>query len=1270
MSQKPEIIHSASYWKDYHRQRAKWCTQQEQRAARAMAPGDTLQVSSAVPSQPPIITFMPNRPAPVYSLLQNDGTLAMSYDSTCIHSSPPPSNLDMKRLGVPAKCVPLPYPSSLAESRRHAAAKAQKSGPSEDDKLLARLTGRMEPPGRPKGGRAEESVCKFPSKKRQRLNEIAAPENLPVPALVHRVSDDGRRVYTEELQVEPPLPVKHMHLEGPQPPKSFGVPLKNLEAFNFNSFGMNSERYELGLELDDAGPAPSVGAKDKGSKVKPSDPSLSQWRAKRDTYLSVLLRRDGTGEGGRSEPVLCPACRTRVAEFRCRDCFGDVMYCNGCIVSAHLENPLHQIEKWHHSYFVRTSLAQLGLRVQLGHRPHQRCSAPEPAHISFITLHTNGIHEVRVDFCGCERAEEAGGPEIQLLRAGWFPATHERPQTCATITVLEKFHQDTLQSKVTMYDFYGVLEKLTDNTGIKPPDRYHKWIRMCCEFRHLMLLKRGRCATAYTGSGVEGTQQGELAIECPACPCPDVNLPAGWENAWPGERFLYTLFLALDACFRLKRRLVSKTGPYRDYLRGVKKQSEMNTCSGLAALDYANTKFSRGYSTTGVGMAVCTRHEFVQLNGVGDLQKGEQFSNMDYIFACVMRRKHPKLLKLVTYDIMCIWKKFLASRLKNLPANVWLVLIFAILRFGIPKMHIHSHTLICQLLYSLNLILGSAQCDAEGIERVWAWIGAVAASTRDMGPGSCHDVLDCQWGYWNWQKLVGIVDLLKNRLDRAEPELKEQTEAFKEFSSQHADRVPVWRQQVLDYEAEVEAQAKKDNVEGGNKETLKAKNPYEIKIEGLSEAQVRLQFTKEEAADAARGMPSMHDVSASSFIAAALDLEEEQRRLRLQAELKKAGTTGMEIDLTSMRTKLNHGIACFCKIQGAYMPPAIQALGELALPAMTLAEDVPLLLPSSLTEAQRARCAEGLEHIEALMRDAQCRTSLSRLRCQLHVKSGLFVYKKNCKIRLHSEKYQVMWDALQRLNGDDEELIGWKVVRREDIRCVEDEEDLRKKEKDQVAREAQRRKNLELRAHGLLPAEEDESMEVNDKPGIRGPENQRQLSWIWVVAGTDGTDTGLENALHVKWSKAFARVGCWDEEARLLREEFRRVCFSFEHEERQWRARAATVPVGVLPLPDAEVAVAYALQHTDMYVDLRERGIKRWSEQKLARGKKRAPHVPGVVGAMEAEARAEEAEMAGSALGSLRDWGEADNEDEEDRGACGDVESDKEFILGGEGFDD
>ena len=68
--------------------------------------------------------------------------------------------------------------------------------------------------------------------------------------------------------------------------------------------------------------------------------------------------------------------------------------------------------------------------------------------------------------------------------------------------------------------------------------------------------------------GVEGTTQGELAVECPACLHPGRNLPDNWREA--GNmlcvnildhhlydtnyifRFLYNLYIAVDANFKLK----------------------------------------------------------------------------------------------------------------------------------------------------------------------------------------------------------------------------------------------------------------------------------------------------------------------------------------------------------------------------------------------------------------------------------------------------------------------------------------------------------------------------------------------------------------------------------------------------------------------------------------------------------------------------------------------------------------------------------------------
>jgi hypothetical protein len=48
-------------------------------------------------------------------------------------------------------------------------------------------------------------------------------------------------------------------------------------------------------------------------------------------------------------------------------------------------------------------------------------------------------------------------------------------------------------------------------------------------WRHLKMLLRA--ARAHDPAGAEATAEGELVVECPACPHPGRNLPVGWENA-------------------------------------------------------------------------------------------------------------------------------------------------------------------------------------------------------------------------------------------------------------------------------------------------------------------------------------------------------------------------------------------------------------------------------------------------------------------------------------------------------------------------------------------------------------------------------------------------------------------------------------------------------------------------------------------------------------------------------------------------------------------
>ncbi|KAJ7825743.1 hypothetical protein B0H14DRAFT_3468249 [Mycena olivaceomarginata] len=599
-------------------------------------------------------------------------------------------------------------------------------------------------------------------------------------------------------------------------------------------------------------------------------------------------------------------------------------------------------------------------------------------------------------------------------------------------SMLDHFLLQTYQAKTTMYNYYSMLEKTTNNAGIKPLNRYHAFLCMVHEYSHLLMLKRA--GRGHVISGVMGTQQGELAVRCPCCPIPGVNLPD--ETAPPEFQFLYIFFLAIDTCFRLTRRLVSsilkdpslgsgwaymvESVLYRQFLLMVTDQKEMSTYSGLAVLDHANTKFSRGYATTGIGMGVYAQHEFVQPNGVGDLQKGERYANMDWIAACIVIALDPQLRKVISY-------------------NIW-HLILGLVHFVIPKLHIKGHKIPCQDKYSLELVPGSAQTDGEGIEHPWAHIGGVGSSTKEMGPGSREDTWNGHWGSWNWQKVVGMGKRLRAKRNRAAKEYATQLDSFTLFSTEQGERT---------------------------------KNPYRMTMRGLTEAQVLLEFEQEESERAAADVPSIHSVSPSSFIAAGLNVEEEQCRICVQVELKKSGTTAQQIDIVAMGRALNRSLRRLRELQATYTP------------------HVPLFLPSGLTPAQRSSDSmAALVEIENRLRNVQLSPSLELLCQKLYVKSRLVTYKSlkaraqganmrakvivdrnECKIRLHSEKYQMAWEAKRKLGGGDAAAVGWTKLLKEDIQCMEDPEELSRREHKRKAQDERRRQQEEaLRCENCRPS--------------------------------------------------------------------------------------------------------------------------------------------------------------------------------------------------------
>jgi CxC2 like cysteine cluster associated with KDZ transposases len=115
---------------------------------------------------------------------------------------------------------------------------------------------------------------------------------------------------------------------------------------------------------------------------------------------------------------------------------------------------------WNGSFFAKSNLKDLGLRVQLGHGG-ACCSSPLPGASDFVVFDVSGVHQVAVDFCDC-RSNGFVHKRNQLFRVGWFPATFDRPKTVFTLSVLKMFQELTLQGKTTLYDFYHCMLRITD----------------------------------------------------------------------------------------------------------------------------------------------------------------------------------------------------------------------------------------------------------------------------------------------------------------------------------------------------------------------------------------------------------------------------------------------------------------------------------------------------------------------------------------------------------------------------------------------------------------------------------------------------------------------------------------------------------------------------------------------------------------------------------------------------------------------------------------
>ncbi|KAF9491572.1 hypothetical protein BDN71DRAFT_1433874 [Pleurotus eryngii] len=254
-------------------------------------------------------------------------------------------------------------------------------------------------------------------------------------------------------------------------------------------------------------------------------------------------------------------------------------------------------------------------------------------------------------------------------------STTIEPQTAVTFKVLKLFQLLMFGSKVSGFEFYQFLSCLTDNLGDPPTDHYNVFMWIVQQWCHI-------CAMKCFGHGHDPSRVGSTCF------------------AYFVEEKKYKEFLAATTD------LVAK---------------KPSTCSNYDAVKLANICGGNGVSASGVGAIECAHHDMKCPVSVGDLQLGEKYANMDYLYFLSIRN-HSLATCVVSYDIVCQWTCKLGACVMAYPSSVVNPNFHQTgITYLIPKFHIYARRNECQYKYSFNFTPHAQEAIAMWAEHVTAF---------------------------------------------------------------------------------------------------------------------------------------------------------------------------------------------------------------------------------------------------------------------------------------------------------------------------------------------------------------------------------------------------------------------------------------------------------------------------------------------------------------------------------------------------------------------
>ncbi|KAJ7019172.1 hypothetical protein C8F04DRAFT_1052088 [Mycena alexandri] len=686
----------------------------------------------------------------------------------------------------------------------------------------------------------------------------------------------------------------------------------------------------------------------------------------------------------------------------CSECLQAELLCPQCWLNKHRTMPTHWAFVWKQGerFFEKHDFSHVmkNTVIALGHYG-ERCPDADLGQ-SFTLVDSNGIHATCLAFCRCKtRDEKRGLPEFeQLLAAGIFPGSVDKPKTGYTLGLLQYHRQQRSQGKGSAYNFALVLQRMADPFFADAvPDIYANFLAITRFYEHLQITIESGAAhgldvplAGEVDRPYPNRPRGYLGANCGACPERGVNMPLVVNV--PGYlRHTITQNLTLDGNFKanlfFKRDDGSDTAltdgkmyfpDQKEFKRIVKtyvvpdEDKEVPCKAHIGSIRHqGQTK----YGHTAVSGVVGGACDHAVLGSLVDMPNGEAFALGTVAQYELLRHTNspphgPESATPIfqSYDSYCSFVVYQVKRAIDLfPEDKWLHALLKSVEGQIPANHINGHGVDCQTIWQAVYFACRAHFHGETAEVLWAFLNPLGSSTRQMTGAARHDTINFVMHAWNMLKVLRHAKLLADERLDALRLFELHMAVVEDLSKQHATEVGAWSQE-----------SRSTKKEGGKLESVyQHKSTKVLTIDSMLATMIAAEQEKSNKNDQHKAATPV-----AQWIHDGMKIEREQSlAMALLENHREHPLQDTWATISTLRDKLNNDIKSFRERQLEIYP-------RLKLSALDI--DEPEVTAIQLPSYRMKHGQRNADDQDSQLRDAEI-----KLRC-IQADSGIFGVRDAC----------------------------------------------------------------------------------------------------------------------------------------------------------------------------------------------------------------------------------------------------------------------------------